>query len=66
VLAKASTALDQAQSFLLAAQRVISPSSPIYFELNSTLTEFKSAARAVRVFAEYIQRNPNALLTGNK
>ena len=66
VLAKASTALDQAQSFLLAAQRVISPSSPIYFELNSTLTEFKSAARAVRIFAEYIQRNPNALLTGNK
>ena len=66
VLAKASTALDQAQSFLLAAQHVISPSSPIYFELNSTLTEFKSAARAVRVLAEYIQRNPNALLTGNK
>jgi len=66
VLAKASAALDQAQSFLLAAQRVISPGSPIYFELNGTLTELKSAARAIRVFAEYIQRNPNALLTGNK
>jgi paraquat-inducible protein B len=66
VLAKASTALDQAQSFLLAAQHVISPGSPIYFELNSTLTELKSAARAIRVFAEYIQRNPNALLTGNR
>ena len=66
MLAKTSAALDQAQSLFLAAQRVISPGSPIYFELNSTLTELKSAARAIRVFAEYIQRNPNALLTGNR
>ena len=65
-LARTSTAMDQAQSLLLAAQRLISPGSPIYYELNSTLTEIKSAARAIRVFAEYIQRNPNALLTGNK
>jgi paraquat-inducible protein B len=65
-LAKTSTAMDQAQSLLLAAQRLVSPGSPIYYELNSTLTEFKAAARAIRVFAEYIQRNPNALLTGNK
>jgi paraquat-inducible protein B len=65
-LTKATAALDQAQALVAAAQRFISPGSPIYFELNSTLTEFKTAARAIRVFAEYIQRNPNALLTGNK
>ncbi|HXU60046.1 MAG TPA: MlaD family protein [Verrucomicrobiae bacterium] len=65
-LTKATAALDQAQALVAAAQRFISPGSPIYFEFNSTLTEFKTAARAIRVFAEYIQRNPNALLTGNK
>ena len=65
-LTKTTATLDQAQALVVAAQRFISPGSPIYYELNSTLTEFKSAARAIRVFAEYIQRNPNALLTGNK
>jgi paraquat-inducible protein B len=64
-LSKTSAALNQTQALIQAAQRLISPGSPVYFELTSTLTEFKSAARAIRVFAEYIQRNPNALLTGN-
>ena len=65
-LTKTTATLDQAQALVVAAQRLVSPGSPIYYELNSTLTEFKAAARAIRVFAEYIQRNPNALLTGNK
>ena len=54
VLAQTSVAVDQAVSLLAAAQRFISPSSPVYYELNSTLTEFKSAARAFRVLAEYL------------
>jgi hypothetical protein len=58
--------MDQALLMVQAAQRLISPGSPVYFELTSTLNEFKSAARAMRVFAEYVQRNPNALLVGNK
>ena len=66
VLAQTSVAVDQAVSLLAAAQRFISPSSPVYYELNSTLTEFKGAARAFRVLAEYLQRNPSAMLTGNK
>jgi len=66
VLTKTTATLDQAQALVVAAQRFVSPGSPVYFELTSTLAEFKSAARAIRVFAEYIQRNPNALLTGNK
>jgi paraquat-inducible protein B len=65
-LAKTTAAIDQAQTVLLAAQRLLSPGSPIYFQLNSALSEFRSAARAIRVFAEFIQRNPNALLTGNR
>ena len=64
-LSKTSAALNQTMALIQTAQRLISPGSPVYFELTSTLSEVKSAVRAIRVFAEYIQRNPNALLTGN-
>jgi paraquat-inducible protein B len=65
VMGTVTKALDQAQATLRTAQQAISPDSPLYYELNSTLRELKTAATAIRVFAEYIQRNPNALLTGN-
>jgi paraquat-inducible protein B len=66
VLKAATGALSQADSMLTAAQRSISPSSPLYFELNGTLRELRSAATAIRVFAEYIQRNPSAFVTGKR
>lgn len=65
-LSKTSAALDQTMALIQSAERLISPGSPIYVQLNTTLTELRSAARAVRVFAEFIQRNPNALLLGNR
>ena len=65
VMAKTARALDAAYLTLQTAQRVIGPDSPLLYELNSTLRELKAAVTAVRIFAEYIQRNPNALLTGN-
>lgn len=64
VMKSATGALDQAESTLRTAQRVIAPDSPLYFELNSTLQELRTAATAIRVFAEYIERHPDALLTG--
>jgi paraquat-inducible protein B len=66
VMAKMARALDAAYLTLQTAQRVIGPDSPLLYQLNSTLRELKSAVTAIRIFAEYIQRNPNALLTGNK
>jgi len=61
----ATTALDQATKTLQTAQQDISPQSPLYYQLDSTLRELEAAATAIRVFAEYIQRNPSALLSGN-
>ncbi len=61
-----SHAMEQAQVTLKTAQGSISPDSALYFELNSTLRELQAAATAIRVFAEYIQRNPNALLMGKR
>jgi paraquat-inducible protein B len=66
VLKTANIALNQADTVLRTAQLSISPSSPVYFELVSTLREFKFAAAAVKVLAEYLQRNPSAMLTGNR
>jgi len=65
-LKAALVALDQVNATLAAAQVAIEPSSPIYYEISGTLRELKSAATAIRVFAEYIQRNPSALLTGKR
>ena len=65
VLKTANIALNQADTVLRTTHLAISPSSPVYFELVSTLREFKFAAAAVKVLAEYLQRNPNAILTGS-
>jgi paraquat-inducible protein B len=40
--------------------------SPLVGELNDTLTEFSDAARSVRLLADYLNRNPRALLGGRK
>ena len=40
-------ALTHADALIKTAQGVLSPSSPVYFELVSTLREFKFAATAV-------------------
>ncbi len=38
--------------------------SPVRFELIKALTEFSSAARSFRVFADYLENHPEALIKG--
>ena len=40
------------------------PNSPMGYELVDTLRELSEAARAVRVLADFLERNPNAILFG--
>src|SRR5215472_11496569 len=61
----AIVALKTMTGALKTAQGVLSPSSPAYYELLGTLREFRFAAEAVKILAEYLQRNPNSILTGN-
>jgi paraquat-inducible protein B len=59
-------ALTRADGLLKTAQAVLSPASPLYYEALGTLREFRFAAESVKILAEYLQRNPNSILTGNR
>ncbi|HAV12701.1 MAG TPA: hypothetical protein DCX06_04275 [Opitutae bacterium] len=43
---------------------LISPESDLRYEFETTLRELGRAAKSVRLLVDYIERNPNALLTG--
>ena len=61
-----SLRLGAASKALGAVQGTVSPNSALYFQLNDTLRQIALAATEIRVFAAYLQRNPNALLTGKR
>lgn len=56
----ARTALDAASESL----SIATGDSPLRYELQEALTEMTAAAKSVRVLAEYLERNPDALLRG--
>jgi len=62
----ATIALNQADQTLRTAQSVISSSSPLYLQVNASLSEIKNAASSIRILSQYLERNPNALLMGKK
>ena len=43
---------------------LLGPSAPIQLELSNALQEVTRAARGVRVLADYLERNPAALIRG--
>ncbi len=58
--------LVQAERSLAALEEATSPDSPIYSDMTSTLNELTEAARSIRVLADYLKRNPEALLYGKR
>jgi paraquat-inducible protein B len=46
------------------ASALIQPGSDLRYELDSMLRELRRAARSIRLLSEYLERNPNAILTG--
>jgi len=43
---------------------LIDPQAPLVYQLTTTLTDLSEAARSIRQFTDYLDRNPNALITG--
>ena len=56
-LANVETVTDQAAHW-------ISPSSAVYGEMVDAFDQLGDASRSLRILVEYLERNPNALLTG--
>ena len=56
--------LRQAQATLLSAQGMIGPESQLRYETSGMLKELAAAARSIRVFTDYLERNPEALIRG--
>lgn len=60
----AITAMNQATSTLKTAEDLIGENSNTRYNLDATLEELAAAARSVRLMADYLEQNPDALLKG--
>lgn len=60
----AEATMDQATETLRAAESLIGEDSPTRYNLDKTLDELATAARSVRLMADYLEQNPDALIKG--
>jgi paraquat-inducible protein B len=61
---RARATMDQVDKTLLAVRELVQPQSSLRYQLDSALSEIAGASQAIRVLADYLERNPGALLTG--
>ena len=61
---RAGPLFAQAQSTLAAADGLVGANAPLRYDLNTLLKELTGAARSIRVFADYLERHPDALIRG--
>jgi paraquat-inducible protein B len=56
--------LGQARSTLAAAEGLVGANSQTRYDVSAMLRELTSAARSIRLFADYLERHPEALIRG--
>jgi paraquat-inducible protein B len=61
-----SSTVTELREALAGTRNLTASRGPVMTELQRTLLEVQKAADAVRTLAEYLQRNPNALIVGKK
>jgi paraquat-inducible protein B len=64
VTPRIEAALENAQSSLAGAQAMLAGDSPLQVKLKTALDEISTAARSLRLLADYLERHPEALLRG--
>jgi paraquat-inducible protein B len=47
-------------------QKLVDPGSPLAGQLASVLDELRNTARSVRLLADYLERNPGAIIRGRE
>jgi len=65
-LKQARGTLDSISRLADNADSMVAEDSPLRYELTNALSEFAGASRSLRVLADYLERNPDALLTGKQ
>jgi paraquat-inducible protein B len=63
---KGGASLDQMRSTLGAYQKVAVQNANVGYDVTRTLGDLDAAARSVRALADYLERNPEAILKGKK
>ncbi len=61
---QASKALGEAHKALKAVREAVADNSPLRYDLETMLRELADASRSIRLLAEYLESNPNALIYG--
>jgi phospholipid/cholesterol/gamma-HCH transport system substrate-binding protein len=61
---QAKMTLAEMQTTLAALQTTIEPGSPLSYQLSTALQNLSEASTAIRQLADYLQRNPSALVRG--
>jgi paraquat-inducible protein B len=56
--------MKEAEGTMISARAAIDPASPFAYELTKSLREISGAARSLRLLADYLERNPRALIFG--
>ncbi|HEX3350017.1 MAG TPA: MlaD family protein [Acetobacteraceae bacterium] len=64
VLASVGRTIDQTGQTLASLDRQVGDRSPLLADLREAIRELGGAARSMRLLAEYLERNPAALVTG--
>jgi len=59
-----SNSLDGLDKLVAQSRSLLEPDSNFHYELENTLRELRRAAQSIRVLTDYLERNPNALITG--
>jgi paraquat-inducible protein B len=65
-LAGLQLTVTETQKTLLALEKTLSTDSPLQQQLQQTLEELSGAARSLRLLADYLERNPEAILRGKQ
>jgi paraquat-inducible protein B len=60
----ADQALKQARETLKTLNASLSPDSPLVYQASQSLSDISDASRAVRHLADYLDRNPDAIIRG--